>query len=373
MAIAPEQAGIGIRRHFTSHGAHPYDSVEWDRRDARITNYRDGTVAFEQTGVEFPTTWSLNATNIVAQKYFRGHLGTPDREWSLKQVIDRVVDTITGWGAKDGYFSDAEEAQAFSDELKYLLVHQRAAFNSPVWFNIGVPGERQQSTRLLHPRGRRHDGLDPQLVPGGGDHLQGRLRRRRQPVPHPLVGRAAQGRRHRIGSGQLHAGRRRVGRHDQVGRQDPPRREDGHPQRRPPRRRGLHLVQGGRGAQGAGARATPASTWTSTARDSHSIQYQNANNSVRVTDEFMQAVVDDADWHLRAVTTGETVKTVRARDLMRQIARPRGSAPIPACSSTPRSTAGTPRPTPVASTAATRAASTCTSTTRRATWPASTC
>ena len=98
MAIAPEHTGIGIRRHFTTAGAHPYDELEWERRDARITNFRDGTVAFEQLGVEFPTSWSLNATNIVAQKYFRGTLGTPEREWSLKQVIDRVADTITRWG-----------------------------------------------------------------------------------------------------------------------------------------------------------------------------------------------------------------------------------------------------------------------------------
>jgi ribonucleoside-diphosphate reductase alpha chain len=144
MAIAPEQAGIGIRRHFTTEGVHPYDEVTWERRDARISNFRDGTVAFEQLDVEFPVTWSQNATNIVAQKYFRGQLGTPEREHSLKQVIDRVADTITRWGAKDGYFVDAAEARAFNDELKHLTLHQKAAFNSPVWFNIGVKGEPQQ-------------------------------------------------------------------------------------------------------------------------------------------------------------------------------------------------------------------------------------
>src|SRR5436190_16333237 len=116
MALAPEQTRIGIRRHFTTEGIHPYDTVQWERRDARITNFRDGTVAFEQTDVEFPTTWSLNATNIVAQKYFRGSLGTPEREWSLRQVIDRVADTITEWGARDGYFVDTEEAETFNAE-----------------------------------------------------------------------------------------------------------------------------------------------------------------------------------------------------------------------------------------------------------------
>src|SRR5437773_1268452 len=144
MAMAPEQTGIGIRRHFTTPGTHPYDEVSWERRDARITNFRDGAVAFEQRDVEVPASWSLNATNILAQKYFRGTLGMPERETSLRQVADRVVDTITAWGIEGGYFVDADEADAFRAELKYLVVTQRAAFNSPVWFNIGVKGVPQQ-------------------------------------------------------------------------------------------------------------------------------------------------------------------------------------------------------------------------------------
>jgi len=146
MAMAPQQLGIGIRRHFTQAGVDPYDTVEWERRDARIPNFKDGGDAFFQPGVEFPTTWSVNATNIVAQKYFRGTLGTPEREWSLRQVIDRVADTITDWGVRDGYFVDDAEAEAFRDELKYILLHQRAAFNSPVWFNIGVKGVPAQAS-----------------------------------------------------------------------------------------------------------------------------------------------------------------------------------------------------------------------------------
>src|SRR5213075_205727 len=146
MAIAPERTQIGIRRHFTQDGTHPFDMVEWERRDARITNFKDGSVAFEQLGVEVPTSWSLNATNILAQKYFRGTLGTPEREWSLKQVADRVVDTITRWGVDGGYFADDREAAAFSAELKHLIVTQKAAFNSPVWFNIGVAGVPQQAS-----------------------------------------------------------------------------------------------------------------------------------------------------------------------------------------------------------------------------------
>src|SRR5256884_8653205 len=137
---------MGIRRHFTTEGVHPYDEFAWERRDARISNFQDGSVAFEQPGVEVPSAWSVNATNILAQKYFRGTLGTAEREWSLRQVADRVVDTITQWGAKDGYFLDRGEAEAFRDELKHLVVHQKAAFNSPVWFNIGVRGVPAQAS-----------------------------------------------------------------------------------------------------------------------------------------------------------------------------------------------------------------------------------
>jgi ribonucleoside-diphosphate reductase alpha chain len=163
MAIAPQRSEIGIRRHFTTEGVHPYDEVRWERRDARITNYRDGSVAFEQLGVEVPESWSVNATNILAQKYFRGTLGTPEREWSLKQVADRVADTLTAWGIKDGYFVDQEEAEVFNQELKYLIIHQKAAFNSPVWFNIGVQGVPQQGSACqpYHSLVTTPDGLVP--------------------------------------------------------------------------------------------------------------------------------------------------------------------------------------------------------------------
>src|SRR6202521_5795683 len=113
MAIAPERMGIGIRRHFTRDGIDPYDTVTWERRDARISHFATGSVAFEQLGVEVPSTWSFNATNILAQKYFRGTLGTPEREVSLKQVVDRIVDTITNWGVESDYFVDRDEAEAF--------------------------------------------------------------------------------------------------------------------------------------------------------------------------------------------------------------------------------------------------------------------
>ena len=146
MALVPQHAVIGLQRRFTTEGVHPYDLVEWERRDARIIDWRTGAVAFEQLDIEVPASWSVNATNILAQKYFRGQPGTPQREWSLKQVANRIVDTIADWGVRDGYFADPREAQVFRDELKFLIVTQRVAFNSPVWFNIGVPGARAQSS-----------------------------------------------------------------------------------------------------------------------------------------------------------------------------------------------------------------------------------
>src|ERR671934_1029990 len=113
--------GLQVRRLFTTKGTHPYDELTWERRDAVITNWRDGTVAFEQRDLEFPSTWSQNSTNIVAQKYFRGPLGTPQRERSVRQLIDRVADTITGWGWKDGYFKDEDARDSFNAELKHIL------------------------------------------------------------------------------------------------------------------------------------------------------------------------------------------------------------------------------------------------------------
>jgi len=141
----PARKGLQVRRYFTSSGTHPYDELTWDRRDAVITNWRDGTTAFEQRGLEFPSTWSQNATNIVAQKYFRGPLGTPQRESSVRQMVDRVAGTITRWGAKDGYFASDADAEAFQSELTHILVNQKAAFNSPVWFNVGVEPDPQSS------------------------------------------------------------------------------------------------------------------------------------------------------------------------------------------------------------------------------------
>ncbi|TVR35808.1 MAG: vitamin B12-dependent ribonucleotide reductase, partial [Nitriliruptor sp.] len=146
---AGDRTGVKLGRFFTTAGTHPYDELEWELRDAILTNWRDGTTSFEQRGVEFPKSWSMMATQIVSQKYFRGTLGTPERESSVKHMIDRVADTITGWGIDGGYFADEGSAEVFNAELKHLLVNQKAAFNSPVWFNVGVEETPQCSACFI--------------------------------------------------------------------------------------------------------------------------------------------------------------------------------------------------------------------------------
>ncbi|MBX3287449.1 MAG: vitamin B12-dependent ribonucleotide reductase, partial [Actinobacteria bacterium] len=320
MAMAPEQTGIDIRRHFTTEGVHPYDEVTWERRDARITNFRDGSVAFEQLDVEFPASWSLNATNIVAQKYFRGTLGTAERESSLKQVIDRVADTITTWGTEGGYFVDDREAETFRAELKHLLVNQKAAFNSPVWFNIGVAGVPQQASACFILS--VEDSMDSILnwyreegtIFKGGSGAGVNLSRIRSSAEYLKGGGTASGPVSFMRGADASAGTIKSGGKTRRAAKmvildvDHPDVEE-------------FIWCKSREEQKARALRDAGFDMDLDGRDSHSIQYQNANNSVRLTDEFMQAVVDDRDWHLRAVTSGEVIRTVRARDLMRQFAQ----------------------------------------------------
>ena len=319
MSLAPERLAIGITRHFTTPGVHPYDQVEWERRDARISNWKDGSVAFEQLGVEFPVSWSVNATNIVAQKYFRGTLGTPEREWSLRQVIDRVADTITTWGIEGGYFADAAEADTFRDELKFILVTQRAAFNSPVWFNIGVKDVPQQASAcfILSVDDKMDSILNWYREEGvifkGGSGAGVNLSKIRSSYELLNGGGTASGPVSFMRGADASAGTIKSGGKTRRAAKmvilnvDHPDVEEFVWCKAKEERKARVLRDAGFDMDLDGA-------------DSFSIQYQNANNSVRITDDFMQAVVDDTDWTLRAVTDGSPVRTLRARDLWRQIA-----------------------------------------------------
>jgi len=315
-AVAP---ALGLRRLFTSPGVHPYEEVIWERRDARITNFRDGSVAFEQRDVEFPRDWSQNATNVVAQKYFRGPLGAPERESSLRQVIDRVVDTIARWGAEGGYFADGAEATTFADELKYILVTQRAAFNSPVWFNIGVPGVPAQSSAcfILEVGDTMNSILnwyrEEGLIFKGGSGAGTNLSHLRSSKELLRGGGTASGPVSFMRGADASAGTIKSGGKTRRAAKMVILNAD-HPDisefvwcKAIEERKIRVLRDAGFDMDLDG-------------KDAFSAQYQNANNSVRVSDAFMQAVVADADWELRAVTDGAVIETVRARDLWRDIA-----------------------------------------------------
>ena len=319
MAVAGERLGIGINRHFTTETRHPYDEVAWERRDSRISDYRTGAVAFEQPDVEVPSTWSVNATNILAQKYFRGTVGSPERESSLRQVVDRVVDTITAWGMKDGYFVDATEAATFSDELKHLIVQQKAAFNSPVWFNIGVPGVPQQAAAcfILGVEDSMASILNWYVEEGiifkGGSGAGVNLSSIRSSRELLNGGGTASGpvsfmRGADASAGTIKSGgkTRRAAKMVILDVDHPDIKEFIWCKAREERKARV-LAQAGFDMDLDG-------------RDSQSVQYQNANNSVRVSDEFMQAVIDDKDWNLLGRTSQQPLETLKARDLFHQIA-----------------------------------------------------
>jgi ribonucleoside-diphosphate reductase alpha chain len=320
MAIAPQRLGIGIRRYFTIDDRHPYDEVIWERRDARISNFRDGSVAFEQLNVEVPSTWSFNATNILAQKYFRGTLGAPERETSLKQVVDRIVDTIATWGQERDYFVDDEEFEAFTAELKHLLITQKAAFNSPVWFNIGVKGVPQQGSACFilavedSMRSILNWYTEEGIIFKGGSGAGVNLSKIRSSVELLEGGGTASGpvsfmRGADASAGTIKSGgkTRRAAKMVILDVDHPDIEEfiwckaNEEKKARVLRDNGFDMDLDG--------------------KDIHSIQYQNANNSVRISDDFMQAVLADGDWNLTARDGGAIVHTVKARDIWRQIAR----------------------------------------------------
>ncbi len=320
MSIAPERGVLGIRRHFTTPGIDPYDEIDWEVRTSRLVDHRDGSVAFQQDDVEVPADWSLNATNILAQKYFRGPLDGPDRESSLRQVADRVVGTIADWGRRDGYFADGDEAEAFAAELRYLIVTQRAALNSPVWFNIGVPGVPQQASAcfILSVEDQMSSILNWYVEEGtifkGGSGAGVNLSVIRSSREALRGGGQASGpvsfmRGADASAGTIKSGgkTRRAAKMVILDVDHPDVQEFIWCKAREERKVRV-LAEAGFDVGFDGA-------------DSHSIMYQNANNSVRVTDEFMRAVEADADWDLTAVTDGSVVETVRARDLFRQMSQ----------------------------------------------------
>ncbi len=320
MAIVPDQMTLGLRRQFTSAGVDPYDEIDWEQRDARIVNAIDGHVAFEQSDVEVPATWSTIAVNILAQKYFRGALGTEERERSLTQVIDRIVGTIVEWGNRDGYFATPDEAQIFRDELTHLLVNQKAAFNSPVWFNIGVRGVPQQASAcfILSVEDTMPSILEWYVEEGtifkggsGSGVNLSRIRSSREPL---TGGGTASGPVSFMRGADASAGTIKSG--GKTRRAAKMVVLDGdHPDvvdfvwcKAREERKARALAEAGFDVGIDGA-------------DAHSVQYQNANNSVRLDDAFMRSAVAGDDWDLIGVADGETLETLPARSLLQQIAQ----------------------------------------------------
>jgi ribonucleoside-diphosphate reductase alpha chain len=308
---------LSVKRLFTSPETHPFDTVEWELRDAHIGH--GDRVAFEQSDVEFPKSWSQNATNIVAQKYFRGQIGHPERERSVKQMIGRVAGTIAGWGRERAYFATEEDAEAFEAELTHILLHQLAAFNSPVWFNVGFEESPQCSACfILSVEDTMESILEWNTKEGnifrGGSGSGINLSNIRGSMEPLAKGGTASGpvsfmRGADSWAGTIKSGgkTRRAAKMVVLDVDHPDIREfiwckaKEEDKAEALRDAGFDMSIDGDGFK--------------------SIQYQNANNSVRVTDEFMRAVEEDGEWRLTARSTGKPVgEPIRARELMREIA-----------------------------------------------------
>ena len=318
--VQPGKA-LSIHRYFTTPGVHPFDAVEWELRDARIGH--GDRVAFEQKDVEFPKSWSQNATNIVAQKYFRGQIGNPAREHSVKQMIGRVAGTIAGWGRERGYFASDEDAEAFEHELTHILLHQMAAFNSPVWFNCGwhpedSPKNQMSACFILSVEDTMESILDWNTKEGmifrGGSGSGINLSNIRGSMEPLAKGGTASGpvsfmRGADSWAGTIKSGgkTRRAAKMVVLDVDHPDIRE--------------FIWCKAKEEDKAAALRDAGFDMSIDGDGFNSIQYQNANNSVRVTDEFMRAVEEDGEWRLTARTTGEPVgEPVSARELMREIA-----------------------------------------------------
>ncbi len=309
--------GLKIKRVFTTAGVHPYDEVAWERRDVVMTNWRDGSINFEQRGVEFPAEWSVNATNIVTTKYFRGAVGTPQRESSLRQLIDRVVLTYGAAGREHGYFAGEGDAEIFEHELTWMLLHQVFSFNSPVWFNVGTSAPQQVSACFILAVDDEMDSIlnwyrEEGLIFKGGSGAGLNLSRIRSSKELLSSGGTASGpvsfmRGADASAGTIKSGgaTRRAAKmvvldidHPDIEEfiETKAREED---KIRALRDAGYDMDLGG--------------------KDITSVQYQNANNSVRVSDEFMRAVEDGDEFGLRARIDGSVIETVDAKTLFRKV------------------------------------------------------
>jgi ribonucleoside-diphosphate reductase alpha chain len=321
-ATQAAQAGrnrLSMQRIHTTPGVHPYDQVTWERRDVIMTNWRDGSINFEQHGVEFPDFWSVNAANIVTTKYFRGAVGSPQREWSLKQLIDRVVGTYEKAGKEHGYFATEQDAEIFGHELRYALVHQIFSFNSPVWFNVGTASKQQVSACFILSVDDTMDAIlewyrEEGLIFKGGSGAGVNLSKIRSSKELLSSGGTASGpvsfmRGADASAGTIKSGgaTRRAAKMVVLDVDHPDvadfittkaREED---KIRTLRDAGFDVDLGG--------------------KDIVSVQYQNANNSVRVSDEFMHAVEEGKEFDLLARRTGEVVERIDARKLMRSMAQ----------------------------------------------------
>ena len=309
--------GLSIRRYLTTAGQHPFDAIEWEIRDARIGH--GDKVSFEQRDVEFPKAWSQNATNIVAQKYFRGQMGSPAREHSVRQMIGRVAGTIAGWGRDRGYFATAADADTFEAELTHILLHQLAAFNSPVWFNVGFEESPQCSACfILSVEDEMESILDWNTKEGkifrGGSGSGINLSKIRGSNEPLSKGGTASGPVSFMRGADAWAGTIKSGGKTRRAAKMVVLDVD-HPDI-------VDFIQcKAKEEEKAAALRDAGFDMSIDGEGFHSIQYQNANNSVRVSDEFMRAVENDEDWHLIARVTGEPVgEPIQARQLMKDIA-----------------------------------------------------
>ncbi|MGD0447387.1 MAG: vitamin B12-dependent ribonucleotide reductase, partial [Candidatus Dormibacteria bacterium] len=312
-------SGLRIERRFTTAGIHPYDEVRWEQRTASIANEK-GELVFEQKDCEVPAFWSQMATNVVVSKYFRGPLGTPRREVSVRQMISRVVDTITGWGREGGYFATEADAEAFSDELCHLILHQKMSFNSPVWFNLGVPGRTPQASACFIQS--VDDSMESILnlaksegmLFKGGSGTGSNLSAIRSSQEQLAGGGTASGPVSFMKGFDAFAGVIKSGGTTRraakmvILNADHPDVESFITCKVTEERKAWALIDAG--YDGA-----------FTGEAYGSVFFQNSNNSVRVTDEFMRAVDEDRDWQLRAITDPSRIlKTIKARELLRLMA-----------------------------------------------------